>query len=90
MMCGNMMQTGFSDRVGADPRHVASLNKRSRKGYFWVDGRLTQTQVTSRPDDLARSVVVAMGSFGRLESPILKHWHLELAFSWFGPLVEEL
>ena len=41
------------------------LNKRPPQGYLWVDGGLTKTQATSRPEttDLARSVVIYVQMF---------------------------
>ena len=41
------------------PTRFRILNNRPHQGYSWVDGGLTEAQVTSRPDnDLARCVVV--------------------------------
>ena len=35
-----------------DRNYLRILNKRSLQGYSWVDGRLNQTQVTSRPETI--------------------------------------
>ena len=57
------------------------LNKRPLKGHSWVDGRLTKTHVTSRPENnLVRSVVICVqmcsnkkqSSKGTLKNPKYK------------------
>ena len=52
MTYGALVEMEFSMRVGAGPQGFRIPNKRPHQGYSWMDGTLTKTQVTSRPETI--------------------------------------
>ena len=75
MIHGSPVGITFSQKVGADPRDSAYSANVLPKGDSWVDGRLTNNRVTSRPDTTWPEVWSSMSKSAQKKAK--QHWSME-------------
>ena len=62
-------------KVGANPHDIPHPEQASTPSYSWVDGRLTNTHVTSRTETIWPEVWSSMSKCAQLKAK--QHWETE-------------